>query len=111
MLMRVFSVDALRCPKCATPMVVLAFLSDPPVVRRILHHLGLVGEEARSTPHHPAAESDAVPEPVCDIEWGDEVRAPDGSALIDEGGDGGRSEEDGEERLDPYLERDDWDPP
>jgi hypothetical protein len=38
-------VDALACSKCSTaaqtvPMVVLAFLSDPAVVSKILHHLG-----------------------------------------------------------------------
>jgi hypothetical protein len=44
LLMRVFSVDALRCPRCATPMVVLALISDPPVVARILTHLGLPAE-------------------------------------------------------------------
>jgi hypothetical protein len=46
LLRRVLHVDALSCPKCSThlravPMVVLAFLTDPDVVTRILHHLGL----------------------------------------------------------------------
>jgi hypothetical protein len=46
LLRRVLSVDALACPRCSTreqsvPMVVLAFLSDPDVVSRILRHLGL----------------------------------------------------------------------
>ena len=39
--MRVFYLDALACPRCATPMVVLAFLSEPDVVRKILLHLEL----------------------------------------------------------------------
>ena len=46
LLCRVLSVDALACPRCSTrerrvPMTVLAFLTDPDVVGRILRHLGL----------------------------------------------------------------------
>jgi len=41
LLCRVFDVDALSCPRCLTPMVVLAFLTDPRVLERILGHLGL----------------------------------------------------------------------
>jgi len=41
LLKRVFDVDALTCHKCNVPMVVLAFLTDPPVVKRILDHLHL----------------------------------------------------------------------
>jgi hypothetical protein len=41
LLRRVFSLDALECPQCKSAMVVLAFISDPPVVRKILGHLKL----------------------------------------------------------------------
>ena len=46
LLRRVLFVEGLACPRCssaqaAVPMVVLAFLSDPPVVERILKHLKL----------------------------------------------------------------------
>ncbi len=41
LLRRVLDADALACPKCASPLVVLAFLTDPDVVRRILEHLRL----------------------------------------------------------------------
>ena len=47
LLLRVLHVDAaLACPRCSppgrtVPMVVLAFLTDPQVVRKILKHLGL----------------------------------------------------------------------
>ena len=34
-------VEALTCQRCNTPMVVLAFLTDPAVVKRILDHLKL----------------------------------------------------------------------
>jgi len=41
LLRRVFDVDALACARCSTPMVVLAFITDPNVLRKILGHLGL----------------------------------------------------------------------
>jgi hypothetical protein len=46
LLRRVLHVDALLCPRCSRPgqsvaMVVLAFLTDPEVVGKILRHLGL----------------------------------------------------------------------
>jgi hypothetical protein len=44
LLLRVFFVDALRCPKCETAMVVLVLISDLKVVAKILRHLGLAAE-------------------------------------------------------------------
>jgi len=41
LLRRVFFLDALSCPRCDGPMVVLALISEPQVVRKILLHLGL----------------------------------------------------------------------
>ena len=46
LLRRLLHIDTLACPRCSTskqsvPMVVLAFLTDPDVVGRILRHLGL----------------------------------------------------------------------
>ena len=41
LLRRVLNVDALTCPECATSMTVIAFLTDPSVLTRILDHLGL----------------------------------------------------------------------
>ncbi|MBD3396755.1 MAG: hypothetical protein GF418_14120 [Chitinivibrionales bacterium] len=46
LLRRLLHVEALSCPRCSTPartfpMTVLAFLTDPAVVERILRHLGL----------------------------------------------------------------------
>jgi hypothetical protein len=41
LLKRVLDVAALSCPRCHGPMVVLAFLSDPVVVEKILKHLEL----------------------------------------------------------------------
>jgi hypothetical protein len=50
LLRRVFAVDALRCPKCMGPMVVLAFLTDLQVVDKILTHLGLPSAPAPLAP-------------------------------------------------------------
>jgi len=47
LLLRDFFLDALKCPRRTTPMVVLAFISDPPVVTKILRHL--------KAAHRPAA--------------------------------------------------------
>ena len=41
LLRRVFAVDVLVCGRCLGPMTVLAALSDPPVLAKILTHLGL----------------------------------------------------------------------
>jgi hypothetical protein len=46
----VFDVDGLTCAKCNVPMVVLAFITDPPVVRRILDHLHLPSVPAPVAP-------------------------------------------------------------
>jgi hypothetical protein len=50
---RVFFIDALRCPRCSAAMVVLALISDPKVVSKILRHLRLPTEPpplARANP-------------------------------------------------------------
>jgi len=44
LLRRVFGNDVLVCPFCQGPRRLLAFLTDPPVVRKILAHLGLPTE-------------------------------------------------------------------
>ncbi len=45
LLQRVFAVDVLLCANCGGRMRVIAVIDDPDVVRRILAHLGLAGEE------------------------------------------------------------------
>jgi len=46
-------VDALECPKCHTPMVVLAFLTDPAVLHKILDHLKLPSSPPATAPARP----------------------------------------------------------
>ena len=50
LLRRVFSVDALVCPKCLGPMTVIAFITEVAVVQRILTHLGLPCEPPALSP-------------------------------------------------------------
>jgi len=41
LLRRVLNVDALSCPSCAIPMLVIAFITEPTVIKRILDHLNI----------------------------------------------------------------------
>jgi len=50
LLRRVLHVDALACARCAAPMVVLAFISDPRVVKKILDHLRLPSSDPPLAP-------------------------------------------------------------
>jgi hypothetical protein len=74
LLMRVFSIDSLRCPRCSRPMVVLALISDAPVVARILTHLGLPAQPPAMAPARVREDDDASPEgffadaPFADLE-------------------------------------------
>jgi hypothetical protein len=61
LLKRVLDVDALVCPGCGAAMVVLAFLTDPPVVRRILEHLDLPSVAPRPSPAHTDDSADLWP--------------------------------------------------
>ena len=38
---RVLDIDVLTCPKCAASMVIIAFITDPSALTRILDHLKL----------------------------------------------------------------------
>ena len=44
LLRRTYGVDALRCPKCAGRLRVMATITDPGVVKKILAHLHLPTE-------------------------------------------------------------------
>jgi len=68
LLRRVLDVDALACARCAAPMLVLAFLTDPPVVHRILDHLHLPSTPPTLAPavtmdddHEPDWDEDGAP--------------------------------------------------
>jgi hypothetical protein len=88
LLKRTLDVDALRCVRCATPMVVLAYLTDPAVVGRILSHLRLpastsVPAPARSSPHEQFDLFDTpVPDDLelCDEPFIDDIDEPPSSS-------------------------------
>ena len=73
LLRRVFFLDALKCPRCATPMVVLAIISDPPVVTRILRHLRLPTELPPFAPARASTTAQirglAAPQPQDSRRW------------------------------------------
>jgi hypothetical protein len=48
---RAFDLDALRCPRCAGRMQLIATIDDPAIIQEILAHLGLPG--AREDPRPP----------------------------------------------------------
>jgi hypothetical protein len=59
LLQRVFEVDALRCPRCASTMRLIAAIEDPAVAERILECLKL---PARAPPLRSATAEPEEPE-------------------------------------------------
>ena len=55
LLRRVFQVEVETCPRCDGAMRIVAFVTEPAVVRRILAHLARRGIEARAGPWAGAA--------------------------------------------------------
>ena len=51
LLKRVFEIDMTACPNCGGPLTMIAVIEDPPVIQRILSHLGL---PTRAPPRAPA---------------------------------------------------------
>ena len=48
-MLRVFAIDVLQCPRCAGRMQVIALITEPTVVRRILDHVSML-EDSRAPP-------------------------------------------------------------
>jgi hypothetical protein len=61
---KIYLVSPLVCPKCRGPMKIIAFLEDPPVVRKILQHLGLWETQQRPPPKRiiPSTVVEPIPE-------------------------------------------------
>ncbi len=51
LLKRVFEIDLEHCPNCSGELKIIAAILEPPVIERILTHLGL---QARAPPRAPA---------------------------------------------------------
>lgn len=47
---RIDEVDPLVCPRCAGPMRIITFITEPPVIKKILRHLAANDIHARSPP-------------------------------------------------------------
>jgi hypothetical protein len=58
---KVYLTDPLTCPKCGGTMRIIAFIDDPPVIEKILRHLGLWDPPERPPPprHSRTLEPDA----------------------------------------------------
>jgi len=51
-----YDIEALRCPQCHGRMRILTAITDPPVIRRILGHLGLPTEPTTLAPARDSPE-------------------------------------------------------
>ena len=62
LLERVFGADVTTCPRCAGPLTVLSFLTEPDVTARILDHLGLSAAVPPIAPARGPPADDLEPE-------------------------------------------------
>jgi hypothetical protein len=91
LLRRVFAIDVLVCSRCGGPMTVLAFLTDPEVVEKILLHLGLPTEPKPLAPARPLGQMNlfdegdlnARPRPAAQRASDTQGRAPPGTTDAD----------------------------
>jgi hypothetical protein len=58
LLKRVFMTDALKCPKCQGRMKILAAITRPEAIRKILNHLGIASEAPRRTGARPPPQAE-----------------------------------------------------
>ena len=58
LLKRVFMADALTCPKCQGRMKILAAITKPEAIRKILDHLGIASEAPRRTAARPPPQAE-----------------------------------------------------
>jgi hypothetical protein len=58
LLKRVFMTDALTCPKCQGRMKILAAITKPEAIRKILEHLGIPSEAPRRTSARPPPQAE-----------------------------------------------------
>ena len=53
LLVRIYECLPLLCPRCGQPMRIIAFVMDPPVIERILRHIGELTEPPAIVPARP----------------------------------------------------------
>jgi len=68
---KIYEVDPLLCPKCGAEMKIVAFIDDPPVIRKILGHLGISSSSGLDPPHTATPTPTVFAEPFLDdLPWG-----------------------------------------
>ena len=77
LLKRVFLVDVLECPKCAGRMKILAVVTAPASVRRILKHLGLPPEAPQLHAARPPPQTELEEAPVDTVDFYPDPPGPD----------------------------------
>ncbi|HEX7508045.1 MAG TPA: hypothetical protein VF550_14810 [Polyangia bacterium] len=58
LLQRIFMTDALKCPKCQWRMKILAAITNPEAIRKILDNLGIPSEAPRRTGARPPPQAE-----------------------------------------------------
>ena len=85
LLVRIYECLPLLCPRCNRPMRILAFIQDPPVIEKILHH---IDEPTQPPKVLPARAGTELPSRLKKREWerrmrvtasADSVREPAGA--------------------------------
>jgi hypothetical protein len=72
LLKRVFMTDALTCPKCHGRMKILAMITKPDAIRKILDHLGIPSEAPRRTGARPPPQAELSGTPdIVDVGYAD----------------------------------------
>jgi hypothetical protein len=64
LLLRVHAIDVLTCRACGGPMRILAFITEPIAVRRILAHLGLPFRRTDVAPRAPPRPAEELLDPL-----------------------------------------------
>jgi hypothetical protein len=72
LLKRVFMTDTLTCPKCHGRMKILAAITKPEAIRKILDHLGISSEAPRRTAARPPPQADLSGTPdLAEVDYAD----------------------------------------
>jgi hypothetical protein len=66
---KIWKDDPLICPECQSEMRILSFLSEGPIIHKILKHLGLWDEETARDPPPKTESPEIVWTPVSEVGW------------------------------------------